>query len=300
MSQYSKTPSLSIASTLTKDHCGIGEVAIPILGVGIDEYNNAWPSGTAVVVAPWLAMTAKHVVEDYLGKFGATQATNGLDPKFQLLTCLTLEGDRGVIPLFIGRIWYCNSIDIAFFELLPASEFPLNHIWKVAILDLLPPSVGDRVVAFGYSDSSVRDGTNSVDLLTWSNKPSTSVGEVLEVHHQSRDSARLHFPCFRTNARFDGGMSGGPVFNDAGLVCGIVCSSIPATLEEDGHISYASSLWMAMGILVNANCDRHPPGVYYTVHELAEAGILSVKGLDCLEVRRSTEDIQIVALKHPP
>ena len=297
MSQFSKTPSFRVTPTLSEDHAGIGELAIPILG--LDGSGNDWASGTAVVVAPWLAMTARHVVEDYQDRFGVTRAATGLDHHFQLLTCLTLKGGRDVLPLFVGRVWYCDPIDIALLELQPASEFPIDYKWKVVPLSLQPPSVGDRVVAFGYAASRVTGPASGVGEREWKTSPSTSVGEVLEVHQQSRDSVTLPFPCFRTNARFDGGMSGGPVFDEAGHVCGIVCSNLPPTHEHEDHASYASSLWMAMGILVNANWDRVPVGTYYTVYELAQAGVLTVTGLENIQVIRTSAGSQSVALRRP-
>jgi hypothetical protein len=64
----------------------------------------------------------------------------------------------------------------------------------------------------------------------------------------------LQFPCFRTDARFDPGMSGGPVFNNStGHLCGVICSSMPGTTNDAGHLSYASSLWPVTGTQIDAN-----------------------------------------------
>ena len=39
----------------------------------------------------------------------------------------------------------------------------------------------------------------------------------------------LAFPCYEINARFDPGMSGGLVVDELGAVCGLVCSTLPAS-----------------------------------------------------------------------
>jgi hypothetical protein len=51
----------------------------------------------------------------------------------------------------------------------------------------------------------------------------------------------LSFPCFQVNARFDHGMSGGPVFDETGCLVGVICASLPG---EDGaeHVSYVAGL----------------------------------------------------------
>jgi hypothetical protein len=81
-------------------------------------------------------------------------------------------------------------------------------------------------------------------------KSRTTTGHVIDIHHELRDSAKLPFPCFQVNARFDGSMSGGPVFNSDGNLCGIVCSSIPADEEFSEHVSYVSTLWPMLGLTV--------------------------------------------------
>jgi hypothetical protein len=66
--------------------------------------------------------------------------------------------------------------------------------------------------------------------LIFKDSPSTSSGEVIEIDDKFRDTGLLKFPCFRVNARFDPGLSGGPMFNGStfaswyGLV--VVLSSI--------------------------------------------------------------------------
>lgn len=78
----------------------------------------------------------------------------------------------------------------------------------------------------------------------------TSTGQVIEVLAERRDFM-LDWPCFRVDARFDGGMSGGPVFNEAGLVCGIISSNMPPSSSDEEHVSYATTLWPMLAITTN-------------------------------------------------
>jgi hypothetical protein len=68
--------------------------------------------------------------------------------------------------------------------------------------------VGTPIAAFGYPESSFIG--RSGDELTIGLSPSTTTGEVTAVFPEGRDRSMLPFPCYQVNARFDGGMSGGP------------------------------------------------------------------------------------------
>jgi len=268
-------PSFIETSTLLPDHDGIGEVSLPLLGASEDG-NQFWASGTAVVVAPWFAMTARHVVEDYVDRFGGTSIPSpdgastiaaNITPKFQLLTYLALQGGRGLISLRVGRMWFTQPMDIAFLELIPGSrESPKDHNWKCPVLDLSPPLIGTSISVMGYPNSHIVRKSDLEPSL-WNMQPRTSTGSVLEIHQERRDRVLLPFPSFRTNARFDGGMSGAPVFNSAGNVCGLVCSGMPPMNEEGEHVSYASLLWPAMGIPICLPW-RYPDGRSYWLTSL--------------------------------
>ena len=109
---------------------------------------------------------------------------------------------------------------------------------------------------------------------------SATVGEVIEIHAEMRDSGRLQFPCYRVNARFDGGMSGGPVFSDRGRVCGIVCSSLPPSQEGEEHVSYVATLWPAMAIPVHVDPSGAEIDQPYPLLRLAQMNIISAAGFE--------------------
>jgi hypothetical protein len=47
----------------------------------------------------------------------------------------------------------------------------------------------------------------------------------------------LTFPCFEINTHVIGGMSGGPLYNEAGHLCGLICAG------QDGEaIAYGATL----------------------------------------------------------
>jgi hypothetical protein len=111
-----------------------------------------------------------------------------------------------------------------------------------------------------------------------------SIGEVRKVYYARRDSSHLPFPCYQVSARFDRNMSGGPVFDEDGLLCGIVCNGMedrPAAeavcnvIEDEAEaepVSHAAALWpiFASGSIVEES------GRQRSLLELAQARVIHV------------------------
>ena len=60
----------------------------------------------------------------------------------------------------------------------------------------------------------------------------------------------MAFPCFRTSARFDHGMSGGPIFSQSGQVCGVICSAIKMADSDGTFTSYGSLIAPALALVM--------------------------------------------------
>lgn len=158
-------------------------------------------------------------------------------------------------------------------------------------MDLAPPPPGDRVVGFGYHSSSGgvflgSDGERHVEVNALG---AATVGEVRAVHSQKRDSCRLAFPCYRLNARFDGGMGGGPIINDRGRLCGVVCSNLPPSDLDSEHVSYAATLWPLMAIPVSIDLNGHPCEKPHPLLDLAREGVIQATGWESIEIAPAGE-----------
>src|SRR5436190_17537381 len=217
---FSKDPTFTISDQLSP----VWEIALPL--VTSRGGQSFFASGTATVIAPRLALTARHVVEDFWRKY----ESDDVSPReaagtFNLQAIQILGKDDGHV-WDVRKFWASPHSDIALLALFPRSKEAATHKWKSPRLSLFPPPAGGRISGFGYharhitADSS--ENSVSVHLM---HDPCTTVGEVEEIHDSMRDCVNLPFPCFRTNARFDGGMSGGPIFNDQGQLCGLICMS---------------------------------------------------------------------------
>lgn len=256
----------------------IQQCVLPLV-VKIDD--KIQPVGTGFIVnASGLFVTAAHVLEAAANfavrhrrddgtyynhyEFYALYASNKAIP----------DSDNtlgGLLP--IDYVWAPQELDIGFGWLrLPRnvqnnSLLPLNPIRiRVAV-----PKVGDKITAIGYykMDGAIREG--SVADIEYSQKTAISRGVVREVHPEYRDKGMLSFPCFRTDARFDHGMSGGPVFDESGSVIGVVCSSSDAS-ESSSFTSYGSLIWPIFGCNIDIAQGVGSPQQKTLLYDLATQG----------------------------
>jgi|GEM_PF-2940571 len=261
----------------------ITEFALSLISVVDNEH---YPSGTAIFIGPHLAITAKHVIEDYISKHKTKTKTTGANQvsvPFNVLAAQTITiGKESYSVLWNAhQIKLCGASDIALLHLNPISELPKGYKPRQIKVDFKIPEIKERIFAFGYTQStSNTEGQN----VHWEHQPCTAVGEVVEVYPQKRDSVSLTFPSFMVNARFDGGMSGGPVFNEAGRLCGIVCSSLPAAEYGDNHSSYVTLLWPAANMDLEIPYESLLDSIPYKFLDLFKKDILDGYNVDKLVV----------------
>lgn len=216
--------------------------------IGVDG-EIASPLGSGFFIAPGVAMTARHVVEGLWNEFHIydkfPKRKTEVEANFKVIA-LQFLGDKSEQAIwYVEKTWVSDFTDIAFLYLKPVNDKAKGYTWPDQLeLSFIAPCVGDRIFAFGYPDSKVEIQTEPTLSANWKLKPALSTGEVTAVHEKFRDRGLYAWPVVVTNARFDHGMSGGPVFNDKGQVCAVICGGIGS--EEDGYESLGSLLWLAM------------------------------------------------------
>ena len=242
--------------------------------------------GTATILCRHLLVTARHVLATRAVLDGSTsvdpaspQAGTRVDRG--LVAVQVLPGPEYVIWEVVSAIAHPAS-DLAFVHVSSNprrsnTESPLRR--NAPVVNPFAPLVGERIAAFGYRRGRVRASPNStgglhIDLdaeLMW------SVGIVREVHEWRRDRAMLPFPCYQVSARFDAGMSGGPVFDEYGSLCGLVCANVDGSHERGEPISYVTTLWPLFTLIVDGDRgDDYPRGVRYPAIELARDGQIHI------------------------
>lgn len=177
-------------------------------------------------------LTARHVVDgflrDYQQEIAAGQA--GLIVIAETDVHLGVEEDG--TPKYLGSVLNvvradCHAhTDIALLRvLLPATS--AGSLLNPLVVDVTPPAAGDQCLAIGYKHCSL-SGTISPDHLSsadYERQLVISRGTVDEIYLQQRSEWQWDFPCFVTDAKYNGGMSGCPVILPDGRIHGLVSSS---------------------------------------------------------------------------
>jgi hypothetical protein len=218
---------------------------------------NAEAVGTATVVGAGLLVTAKHVLMDHF---------EGTPPNLALTRPLyavqVLPGPRYYLWL-VETAEIHNQADLAFLNLSPSPMYSLGDEllpeWKLPIISPIPPSPGATIAALGYRNSSISFTGGDPQHLVLDDEPMVSTGTVREIHYWQRDRL-MPYPCFQIGARFDGGMSGGPVLDESGALCGVVSKGYDLADDEDCEpISYASTLWPLFGLVTGSKLRKTEP-----------------------------------------
>lgn len=259
----------------------ITEVA---LSIGAYKDGKYIVSGTATFIAPRLLITAKHVIEHYWREYKHNILNNGeigvlseLQGNFNILAVQIIDNGKQGATWDVRQIFIAPNTDIAFLSVIPASDAARNYKFKIPKIEILPPRVGSRISCFGYRQSRAEITKN---IIEWEYIPTSSLGVVIDIHQHKRDNFSINFPCIYTNARYDGGMSGGPVFNDEGNLCAIISSNLPPTTPKEEHASYAALIWPSMITSINLEREGTNSNRHYPILELCQDKIITAQNYD--------------------
>ena len=196
-----------------------------ILGLLIKSGTSEKIIGTSVMVAPGLAITAKHNIDEYSESIK--------------------EGK--VIPYCVGirgadcDMWQCTSIsynndDIAFLSIKSVSKLPEDKCYPRLGVTTRKPSVGEELhlIGFRYNGENKKHVGNMY----------ASLGRVTNVFPEGRDSCFLPYPVIEIACGSLGGMSGGAAIDKNGLLMGIISTSLD-TVQGSGP-SYISWIISAL------------------------------------------------------
>jgi hypothetical protein len=237
------------------------------------------------VTSDGLVMTAAHVIHEAVKRGTKVEGPNGgFDYELELYAVYVTDHQHpdnriqyvgGVLP--IRKVWHSKELDLCFCRL--GSPYG-DGGWmpKLPIFRLSPglPKVGGTILGIGYYDMKGNVGQKNADghiEVVYSQSSAYTQGRIAEIHPIQRDSGMLTFPCFRTDARFDPGMSGGPIIDERGNVCGVICSSLSAEGEQLGHVSYGSLIWPIAGSSIEVSSAGDPPEMTL-VYDLMRSGYI--------------------------
>lgn len=194
--------------------------------------------GTAFCIASrGLWVTARHNLE---GRKGADEYLENIPGSYVAILWVG-SGVGEDVPELLGGV-----VPVRFMVRHPASGSDLallgasrpNLEFPPLQLTARLPTEDVPILGFGYPSYEVR--LDESRIIHADNNIHASSGKVLQLFEVGRETftdldgnftGKLPTVCFETSARFDGGMSGGPVLGPTGAVCGVISSGFD--LEHD-------------------------------------------------------------------
>lgn len=220
-----------------------------LFAVGFGDAQKFNIEGSAILVAPGVALSARHVIKPHLDAI--------------------LAGDTGIMLMSVSphgldlhRIEQVviDETDVCILRTSLASDLPPSGDIMCATMTTRLPKVGERIFLAGYRAQEIEPVAGGFAAET-----RIAVGEVTAIYMHGRDSVILPHPCIEVKTLTLGGMSGGPAFDEGGKVVGILTSSI----EDPDGPSYVSMLWPA---LTNKIETVWPNGIIQCPYNLSELG----------------------------
>lgn len=211
-----------------------------VLAVALAEPNGDSYSvlGTAVMVAPGVALSAWHVLLEHREQFARKQKS---------LMCIGVGSD-GVHAWWVMQAVQSDMTDVCILALRRASELPPSRTFNQAALSTRTPKPGEPVHMAGFRGAADRFETRADGAMELEAGMLVSSGSVVQHYARARDSVMMPWPTLEIDAPTIGGMSGGPVFDSRGYLVGVVSSSIDRGLGQESSPTFASQIWPALGI----------------------------------------------------
>lgn len=191
--------------------------------------------GSAVMVGPGIALGARHVIEPHLkylikGEKHA-MALGATECGMQIWT--------------VRHVTLVSGSDIVILGLELISKMPDNNVFCVAQITTRLPKLNERVQITGIrANSATRITEEACGGYSMGASLRVSAGNITNRYREGRDSCFITWPVLEVDCPSWGGMSGGPVFDESGLLVGLLCTSFSG--NQGLGPSYVSLLWPAL------------------------------------------------------
>ena len=268
-----ETPEVLAPSELIKPKLGTTESAFILVAEHEHELKKE-PFGSGFFIAPNLALTARHVIAEMWREYNYNPKLpfkdRELETNFKVSAYKYLAGENEPAIWYAEMVWNSEFTDISFLSLKPVNK--LAHDYRMTVqpeLTMDMPQKEEQTTAYGFPKITEEQLQGAIEIGSHKLYPVKLEAHVIAVNEQRKDSGMVKWPCIEVNAKFAHGMSGGPVYNEQGQICGVVC-----------HENTASALWLAFLTPVNFENEIISFPEQYFPFELFEKGYILQKGWD--------------------
>ena len=215
-------------------------LAICIIQTGKEEI-----IGSAVMIAPGLAVTAEHLFRDLFEEIQAGRIEiRALGCANSSIMIWRVEGLRG------------SSSDITFLLLSLRCDIPPNWCIDCVELHVRPPKIDDTVYIAG---ARFPEWVETEGHQSFAGQFLCSKGKVTKVWMDKRDKVLMPFPSFEIQCGAFGGMSGGCVLSEDGYLIGVISTSIES---GDGVPGPTYAAWIGPALVRRPFRILWPPNFY--------------------------------------
>jgi hypothetical protein len=199
-----------------------------LLHMNFSDEHDLHTHGSAVLLHPGIAVTAKHVVEEWVQLIESDRAS---------AYCTGPRQDQMLI-WEVEALHVATNADLAVLVLRYRSHLPSRREFFTHKVTTRMPVKGDQVSLAGFraDERSVPKASDGFASMLCA-----ATGTVIDVWPEGRDSVMLPSASFAVQCAAIGGMSGGPVFDKDGRLIGIVSSSF-----DNDDIACVSHIWPAL------------------------------------------------------
>jgi len=211
-----------------------GRLRGAVLGVNLTSTNEHRVEGSAVMVAPGVALCASHVFQGHLDRLMSGE-----------LKALCIgPSDHGNELWGLRGINFVPNTDVCILTLTLINGLPTDRTFHHASITTRTPRHGERLFVVAFK-AEAEDCENWVEGRQIRMNALICAGEVTQHFLLGRDRVMLPGPAIEVECDSWPGMSGGPVFDDEGWLIGVLSSSVSG--EHHDSPSFVSLAISALG-----------------------------------------------------
>lgn len=238
--------------------------------------------GTAVMVAPGLAISAKHVFTDRLAN--------------------VLAGEQGICGLGLKRdgqavMWVVQTViclddggDLVMLSLRLASDLPAGGRFSSLPLTARTPVVGESLTIVGFRFDPYDRGSDAPtdQDIALAGDMYVANGEVTQVYWPIRDRILAPYPAIDVACGSLGGMSGGAVIDREGAIIGVVSRGFDA-IDGEGPTLVAWIVDLFRWVIT----PKWPPGAYPRETQVARLPYVHYLGQEFVHIEGESVELDL-------
>jgi hypothetical protein len=243
--------------------------------------------GSAVMVAPGIALCVAHVIRVFLDELAAGKVA-------AMFVGLASHGAEGWKPAYVTTI---DPGEICILSFQYMAQLPPSRTFHLACLTTRLPAVGERLYMAGFRAGAgefARDDSVPAEMeahLLISNGP------VVELFPHGLGTYKP-WSTLTVDCAAVGGMSGGAVFDSRGFLVGLISSSFEMGEGQLPSPTFVALTWSSLGTQFPGIWPAFPQFIgNKTLIDLAAAGVCFIERPEAIE-RRDVGD-QIVSFYSP-